>query len=58
MNPKKMRKYGMRGLTKNVNRNTAKRNKQLEERVKELEDMVCILIHTVADLCEDMMEGE
>lgn len=57
MNPRKMRKYGMRGF-KNINRNAAKRNKQLEQRVKELEDMVCILIHTVADLCEDMMEGE
>lgn len=41
-----------------VNRNAVKQNKKLEQRVKELEDLVNILIHTVADLCEDMMEGE
>ena len=57
MDTRRWRNHGMCGF-KNVNRNAAKRNKQLEERVKELEDMVCILIHTVADLCEDMMEGE
>jgi len=57
MDTRRWRNHGMRGF-KNVNRNAVKQNKKLEKRVKELEDMVCILIHTVADLCEDMMEGE
>ena len=56
MDTRRWKKYGMCGFTKNVNRNTVKRNKELEERIQALEDMVDALGYTVDILCGEIQE--